>query len=85
VPSKSPEGKESSDHLPDSTSGISAPTPMITNTSQDACRAFSDDAAGGIMDGQRSSPGTEREVLGGTALSQRSVSGRSGPAGYTTR
>lgn len=59
---------------------------MITNTSQDACRAFSDDAAGGIMDGQRSSsPGTEREVLGSTALSQRSVSGRSGPAGYTTR
>ena len=83
--SKSPERKESSNHPPDSTSGMSAPTPMITNTSQDACRAFSDDAGGGIMDGQRSSAGTGKEVLGSTALSQRSVSGKSGPAGYSTR
>ena len=58
---------------------------MITGTSQEASRIFSDDGAGGIVNGQRSVQGTRREVLGDTALSQRSESGRTGPAGYTTR
>ena len=85
MPPKSPERKETSDHLPDSTSGMSAPTAMITHSSQEASRVFSDDAAGGIMDGQRSGQDTRRSVLGDTALSQRSESGKTGPAGYTTR
>ena len=81
MPSKSPDRKETSNHPPDSTSGMSAPTPMITGTSQDASRVFSGDAAGGIMDGQRYLQGTG----GDTALSQRSEFARSGPSGYTTR
>lgn len=85
VPSKSPERKETSDHFPDSTSAMSAPTPLITGTSQEASRVLSDDAAGGIMDGQRSGQGTGREVLGDTVLSQRSESARNGPLEYTTR
>lgn len=64
---------------------MSAPTPTITGTSQEASRVFSDDAAGGIMDVQRSIQGTGRSMLGETVLSQRSESARSGPAGYTTR
>jgi len=64
---------------------MSAPTPRITGTSQETSRIFSDDAAGGIMNGQSSLQGTGREVLGDTALSQRSESGRTRPAGYTTR
>ena len=85
MPSKSPERKETSSHLPDSTSGISVPTPVITGTSQEASRIFSDDAAGGIMDGERYIQGTGRSVLTETADSQRSASARSRPAGYTTR
>lgn len=64
---------------------MSAPTPLITGTSQEASRVLSDDAAGGIMDGQRSGQGTGREVLGDTVLSQRSESARNRPLEYTTR
>ena len=59
---------------------------MIPGTSQEASRVFSDDATGGIMDGQRSGQAaTGRQVLGDTVLSQRSESARTGPVGYTTR
>jgi len=52
---------------------MSAPTPRITGTSQET------------ENGQSSVQGTGREVLGDTALSQRSESGRTRPAGYTAR
>ena len=85
MPSKSPERRETSDHLPDSTSRMSAPSPLITGTCQEAGRGFSEDAAGGIIDGQRSGQGTGREGLDDTAISDGLESARTGPVGYTTR
>lgn len=84
VPTKAAERKETSDHLPDSTSGMSAPSPVITGTSQEASRVVTDDAVGGVIDGQRSTQGSGRPVLRDTALSQRSESAVIG-SGYTTR
>ena len=85
MPSKSPKRRETSDHIPDSTSRMSSPSPLITGTSQEASRGFSEDAAGDSIDGQRSGQGTVREVLGDSVLSQRSGSARTGPVEYTTR
>ena len=82
VPSKVAERKETSDHLPDSTSGGSAP--VITGASLGTSRVDNDGAAGGVMDGQRSIQGSGRPVLRDAAGSQRSESAGIG-SGYATR
>ena len=64
---------------------MSATSPLITGTCQEAGRGFSEDAAGGIIDGQRSGQGTGREGLDDTAISDGLEAARTGPVGYTTR
>ena len=80
---KTAEVKVTSDHLPDSTSGMSAPSVMITGTSQEASRGISDDAIGGMGIG-RSRLGTGRQVVRDAALYQRSEAAGIG-SGYTAR
>lgn len=83
LPTKAAEGKVTSNPLLDSTSGMSAPSAMITGTSQEASRVISDDAVGG-MDIGRSILGSGRSVMRDAALSQRSESAEIGSE-YTSR
>lgn len=81
------ERKETRDHVPDSTSGMSDVSPMIGVRPQEGSRIFSDDVhvVGGVVDGRRSIQGTGRPLLrDAVAHSQRSDSAGI-RSGYTAR